>query len=69
MSSLFDMLVSGAEKAPLDADASLILAELPPNAMRLLHLARSNALLCFLQNVLLLYRELDDSVVHVELEI
>jgi len=65
---MFEMLVKGKEKAPLDADASLIAAELPPSAMKLLHLARANALLSFLQNVLLLYQQIDVSVPHLNFE-
>ena len=60
------MLTTGKEKAPLEADASLISAELPPQAMRLLHLARANALLNFLQNIMLLYQQVDVSVPHLQ---
>lgn len=62
------MLASGKEKEPLDEDASLIAAELPPSAMKLLHLARANALLSFLQNVLLLYQQVDVTVPHLNFE-
>lgn len=64
---LFDILVTGKEKAALEADTSLISAELPPQALRLLHLARANSLLQFLQNVLLIYQQVDTSVPHLDL--
>lgn len=58
------MITLGKEKEALDADSQLIAAELPAPAMRLLHLARANALLNFLQNVLLLYQQVDVAVPH-----
>jgi hypothetical protein len=64
---MFDMVITGKEKDALEADTSLIAAELPAAAMRLLQLARANLLLQFLQNVLLLYQQVDVAVPHVDL--
>lgn len=61
---MFETVITGKEGKFLEDETKDL--NLPPNGLTLLQLVRSSGLLSFLQSLLLLYQQIDESVQHVE---